>query len=95
MKFLHHEGWQNFLTLCREAHSNDLLDELFSLLFTLDEKEQFALRVQLIKELIKENKTQREIAQDLDVSIAKITRGSNALKIIGAELRSYLKKHLV
>ncbi|WP_372443101.1 Trp family transcriptional regulator [Coxiella-like endosymbiont of Rhipicephalus sanguineus] len=38
------------------------------------------MHVELICKLIKGEKTQREISNDLDISIAKITRISNSLK---------------
>jgi TrpR family transcriptional regulator, trp operon repressor len=87
-------GWQNFITLCRRAHSDEELQALFDLLFTLDEQEQLQMRVELLKALLRGDKTQRVIAEDLQVSIAKITRGSNALKTISPELRQYLKTEL-
>ena len=87
------KGWQDFITLCREADSAELLNELFVLLLTLEEKEQLSLRVALVQELIQGKKTQREISRDLNVSIAKITRGSNALKTISNSLKEYIKQH--
>ncbi len=87
-------GWSEFLTLCHDARSKELLDALFGFLFTHEEKEQLALRVELVKELLKGEKTQREIARHLNISIAKITRGSNALKTISQELRAFIQRHL-
>src|SRR3990167_9938051 len=87
------KGWQDFITLCREADSAEFLNELFVLLLTLEEKEQLSLRVALVQELIQGKKTQREISRDLNVSIAKITRGSNALKTISNSLKEYIKQH--
>ena len=40
--------------------------------------------------LTNKKKTQREMAKDLQVSIAKITRGSNCLKGTGEDLRGFL-----
>lgn len=88
-------GWQDFLLLCTRVDSVELLDELCGLLFTLEEKEQLALRVELVKELLNGKKTQREISRDLGISIAKITRGSNALKLISEPLKGYLKKQIL
>lgn len=88
------QGWQGFLQLCQGVDSLEQLDELFELLFTLEEREQLALRVELVKELVKGRKTQREIARDLNISIAKITRGSNALKTVSEPLRDYLKRYI-
>lgn len=83
-------GWNQFLTLTRAAESTQQLDQLFNLLFTLEEKDQLAMRVQLIKELLRGEKTQRQISQDLKISIAKITRGSNALKMVDPALKTFI-----
>lgn len=88
-------GWADFLKLCHAAKNFEQLDELMGLLLTTDEREQLALRVDLIHELIQGQKSQRDIAKDLEISIAKITRGSNALKIISDDLHRYLKKELL
>lgn len=82
-------GWEQFLELCRRASTDHKLNELFDLLFTLEEKETLATRVLLVKELLKGEMTQREIAQYLNVSIAKITRGSNGLKLATPELKKF------
>jgi TrpR family trp operon transcriptional repressor len=84
------QGWQKFLSLCQEGESTQQLDELFNLFFTIEEKETLAMRILLVKELLKGAKTQREIAQDLNISIAKITRGSNALKTTSNDLKRFL-----
>jgi TrpR family trp operon transcriptional repressor len=84
------DGWDQFLTLCRAAESKTRLNQLFDLLFTMEEKTQLAMRVQLVKELLKNEKTQREISQHLKISIAKITRGSNALKTVDESLKTFI-----
>lgn len=84
-------GWEKFLTLIEQALAvPGQLGALFSLLFTLEEKETLATRVLLVIELLKGELTHREIAQYLNVSIAKITRGSNALKLVTPELKKFL-----
>lgn len=84
------QGWAEFLRLCLAADSESQLEELFSLFFTLEEKHALATRALLIKELLRGQKTQREIAQNLNISVAKITRGSNALKIVSKQLKQYI-----
>jgi TrpR family transcriptional regulator, trp operon repressor len=88
------QGWHDFLKLCRAAKTTKQLDELFDCLMTFEERHALGLRVALIQELLSGQKTQREIAADLDISIAKITRGSNALKIITDRLKNFLKSML-
>ena len=86
------EGWQAFIELCGFFKKKEELEELFDLFFTLEEKEDMAKRFTILKALLDEELTQREIAEKLGVSISKITRGSNALKIISRDLREALKK---
>jgi TrpR family transcriptional regulator, trp operon repressor len=87
-------GWRQLIELCRHAHSDEELEKLFELLFTLDEQEQLATRVELLRALLKGDNPQRTIAEQLNVSIAKITRGSNALKTISPQLRQFLLEQL-
>lgn len=89
------KGWREFIALCRHVRSEDELQALFGFFFTLDEQDQLAMRVELVRALLKGDKPQRAIADDLKISIAKITRGSNALKTIGPELRRYLMSQLL
>jgi TrpR family trp operon transcriptional repressor len=88
------EGWQDFIKLCAKIHSPEELGELFDLFLTIEEKETLASRYLIIKALVEGDLTQREIAEKCKVSIAQITRGSNALKIISQELRNLLKSRL-
>lgn len=87
-------GWSDFIKLCSKISSPDELAQLFDLFFTIEEKETLASRYLIIKALLQGKQTQREIAEASKVSIAQITRGSNALKIISAELREKLKSRL-
>jgi TrpR family trp operon transcriptional repressor len=94
MSIMNDAGWQRFLELCCDSKQSSPLNELLQLLLTVEERHAIALRVALIRELLSGEKTQREIAADLEVSIAKITRGSNALKQIDDTLRRFLLAHL-
>lgn len=86
------KGWDGFLELCLSAHNDKALSLFFNLLMTAEERDDIAMRYLIIQELLKEEKTQRQIAQSLGVSIAKITRGSNELKRIDKKLLVYLKE---
>lgn len=81
------DGWRSFLKLCRAAKGEKELDELFWLLLTPEERKDISTRILIVKELVRGEKTQRQIAKDLKVSIAKITRGSNFLKTTSTTLR--------
>ncbi|OGT64760.1 MAG: Trp operon repressor [Gammaproteobacteria bacterium RIFCSPHIGHO2_12_FULL_45_9] len=81
--------------LLRAADGVGLLTELLYLLLTPEEQQDIADRVQIVQALMQGHNTQRTMASTLDVSIAKITRGSNALKHISPQLADFLKKWAV
>ncbi len=85
-------GWDSFLDLCRGSASDRELDELLGLLLTLEEKQAITTRVLLTQALLKGDKTQREISEELGVSIAKITRGSNALKTAKEPIKQLINR---
>lgn len=87
-------GWRDFIKFCLAAESQTLLSLLFELFLTQEEKENVAMRCLIIEELLKQQKTQREIAEELHVSIAKITRGSNELKRMNPKLIEFLKSKI-
>lgn len=89
------QGWKSFLKLVEAAESQAELDDLMQALLTHEERDQMALRIELLSELLRKQKPQRQIAHELGVSIATITRGSNLLKSIKTKLRSFLEKHLI
>lgn len=91
---MHQESWDYFLTLCASATDKKQLNELLEFFLTPQEKESLKTRCLIVKALLEETKTQREISAEHEVSIAKITRGSNELKRISPELKEYLKENL-
>jgi TrpR family trp operon transcriptional repressor len=88
------DGWRAFIELCSRFKGKEL-GELFDLFLTLEEKEDIGNRFRIVKALAEEKLTQREISEKLGVSISKITRGSNALKIISGQLREALKEQML
>ncbi|MDR3479003.1 MAG: trp operon repressor [Gammaproteobacteria bacterium] len=89
------EGWKQFISLCQETTDDKTLSTLFDLLFTPEEKENLSMRCLIIRDLLLQKQTQREIAKSLNVSIAKITRGSNEIKRMKDPFLNYLKTKLV
>lgn len=87
----HQKDWNRFIELCLATKDKKTLTAMFDLFLTAEEKADMAMRFLIIKELLAEEKTQREIAKDSNVSIAKITRGSNELKRTDRKLLIYLK----
>lgn len=88
------EGWNEFLELCSKIRTPEEFKEFFDLFMTIEEKGTLASRYRIIKALLDDELTQREIAEKFKVSIAQITRGSNALKIISVSLENALKSKL-
>lgn len=90
---MHHNNWELFIKLCRQAKKKDCLDLLLHFLLTPEERAQVSARVSLIQALLQKT-TQRDIAEQLGISISKITRGSNALKNIDPKLEEFLTEEL-
>ena len=86
------KGWRCFLQLCMSAGNEKNLTELFNLLLTPEEKTSLETRCLIIQALLDQKKPQRQISEELNVSIAKITRGSNELKRISKRLKLYLEE---
>ena len=80
-----------WLQLAKQAEAQQLLDEFLSLSFTPKEYAQLEKRYLLLEALVSQQMPQRELAKTLEVSIAKITRGSNALKPISPKLKRLLQ----
>lgn len=91
---MHYPGWKNFIDLVQQAEKKKLLNELFQFCFTAEEQEQMGKRILLIEALLKGELTQRDIAKKLEISISKITRGSNMLKNTPSHLKRFLEKQL-
>ncbi len=88
------EGWKMFLDLCLKTKKPSRLEELLNLFLTIEEKEHLSSRMQIIKALLNEQLSQREISDEMKVSISQITRGSNALKIISDDLSKFLENYV-
>ena len=84
------DGWRRFLELCHNSDNLKELDALLHAVLTHTERHEIAFRVLIFRDLIREEKTQREIARDLPISLAIVSRGSNVLKTLDPELRRKL-----
>ncbi len=85
-------GWRGFIRKCLKVKTEEEFNTFFHVFLTAGEREELAGRYWIIKELLKEEKTQREIAAHYGISIAKISRGSNALKTIEPNLKKFLEE---
>jgi len=72
------------------AKNEAMLSEVLDCILTPEERDSVELRCLIIKALLEGSKPQRQIADELKVSIATITRGSNQLKRISSDLRQFL-----
>lgn len=88
------DPWRSFLNLLLSIKSQNELSDFFELFLTFEERETLASRFMIIKALLENKLTQREMSEKYKVSIAQITRGSNALKIIDPKLKEHLIKLL-
>lgn len=88
-------GWRLFTKLCLAAENEKMLTSVLELFLTHEEQDSLATRCLIVMELLKQEKTQRDMAEDLHVSIAKITRGSNELKRMSPKLIEFLKENIV
>lgn len=88
------DGWSDFLELCSKIKTPEAFNSFFALFLTFEERETMGSRYLIIKALLEGQLTQREIAEAYKVSIAQITRGSNALKIIDPDFKKILEKKL-
>lgn len=84
--------WIDFLEMCSKIQDPKKLNRFFDLFLTIEERETVASRSVIIKALLEGKLTQREMAEKYKVSIAQITRGSNALKIIDPEFKLFLEQ---
>lgn len=87
-------SWKSFLELCLNAKNSDELSKILEVFLSSEEKSAIADRYNIIHALLENKLTQREISETYDVSIATITRGSNALKLIDAKLKAFLEKNV-
>lgn len=86
--------WQQFVALLKQAVAEDKTDTLLSMLLTTDERTSLGLRVQIVRALLENQISQREIQQQLNTSAATITRGSNMLKTVEPDILKWIDTKL-
>lgn len=70
---------KQFLNLITEIEQTEDLGDILDLLLTPKEYQEIANRVEIFKKL-DEGETQRNISDELEVSIATVTRGSREMQ---------------
>lgn len=88
------QEWQQFVELLTAAVQENKIEELLSMLLTSDERTSLGLRVQITRQLLDNQHSQREIQQNLNTSAATITRGSNMLKTVDPDILSWVSNKL-
>jgi len=85
-------AWQLFLKLCTQLKTEKQFNDFFELFLTINEREEIATRYHIVKAMIDGKETQRDMAKKYKVSIAKITRGSNQLKMTNKDFIQLLRE---
>ena len=83
--------WRSFVKLCATL-SEDELTELFSLFLTVAERDDITDRYIILTTMLNSNMTHREIASGFNISLAKVSRGSNAIKVAEEYYPGIIKK---
>ncbi|NOI15463.1 trp operon repressor [Vibrio hepatarius] len=86
--------WQEILDLVKESTATNQHEMLLTMLLSPDERESLISRVNIFRELLKGELSQRQISQLLGVGIATITRGSNELKSKSEQEKSIITQLL-
>jgi TrpR family trp operon transcriptional repressor len=87
-------GLQRLCALLARADSATEVKELLELFLTITEREAIGGRYLIVEGLMEGKKTQRELAEDLGLSISKITAGSNAIKRAEPTLRRLVEQKM-
>ncbi|RZP54164.1 trp operon repressor [Vibrio vulnificus] len=89
-----YKDWQQIVDLVKHSVEQKQHEMLLTMLMTPDEREALVSRVNIVRELLKGELSQRQISQMLGVGIATITRGSNELKLKSDEDKARLNQLL-
>lgn len=83
------DNLQEIIEIFTQTSDRKEMRKLFDELFTISEEKDIAKRWYIMKELYK-GTPQRHIADDMEVSLCKITRGSRILKDEDSAFRAIL-----
>ena len=88
------QEWLEFLEKIMLIDNIKDMEILFNALTTFAEREDIPKRIGIMEELYSGERTQRDIAGKLNVSIANVTRGVNTIKSIQqhADLKRIIEK---
>ena len=83
------KDYDDLISVFTSINNEDEMKELFTEIFTPNENKDFTLRWKLLNDLYKQI-PQRTIANNLNISLCKITRGSKMLKKDNGIIRKIL-----
>ncbi|WP_234977487.1 trp operon repressor [Ferrimonas marina] len=93
-KMMAEARWNQVVGLIAEQSTQEQVSTLLGALLSHDEKLAVGGRLAVFKALLEGRISQRQIAADLGVSIATITRASNTLKSMDEDARLTLRQML-
>ena len=88
------DEWRKLVKLLCKVTNEEKMEHLLHLFLTINERDYLKGRMRIVKSLLEQELSQREIAEEMGVSIAKITAGSNALKTTPEGLKKFLTSFL-
>ncbi len=83
-------NWNCLIELFTQVTDHEQMKKLLLLFLTINEREYLVDRYLIVRALLTTELTQREIAEQFHVSIAKITAGSNELKRTPIDIKEIL-----
>jgi TrpR family trp operon transcriptional repressor len=89
------DSWPSLMNVVKNACDHGEHEMLLTLIMTPDERETLVSRANILCELLKGDRSQRQISQMLGVGIATITRGSTELKNCTEQERAALTQLLL
>lgn len=88
------DEWRHLVQLFTKIKSEEMMDQMLHLMLTINEREFLVDRYKIVKALLTSGLPQRKISEELGVSIAKITAGSNELKRTPQQLLDFFKRQV-
>lgn len=87
-------GWKLFVDTAEKLDNPRDLSDFLHFILTPEEQHAIGDRCRIVQALLEHQETQRDLSKRLQVSIAKITRGSNSLKHLTTQQRQLLMDSL-
>lgn len=89
------DDWQQTVNFIQQAFDHNYQFDVLKLLLTPDERNALITRVKIVHALLDGSINQRQLKEHLGIGIATVTRGSNSLKEVSADFRTWLEQILI